>query len=286
MKFDKEYAIEIADEIFSRTYPSFMSIQMWPSPSNIPEKQSDSAILSTRTRTAIEYPEIIKNGQIQVSVDLMTAALSTEFINILKKDLDNFGLVNAVTKTLKVRHSIPKNQLVSLASGEEVADDDELKPDEIVIKGEPYITGNIKLYFSDQIRGQDLREYLEIKGYDVGKGSKEVSEEPTDDDEDDVEDEEKNGGEEIKEQRANINKSNDDLEDDNKNSIESEKETKEAPIFATKKAVVVDNVDKLMKSIDEFVAVIKKSPETELSDIITVFSSLIDQLNEYGLAGK
>jgi hypothetical protein len=60
----------------------------------------------------------------------------------------------------------------------------------------------------------------------------------------------------------------------------------ESPVFKTKKAVVIDNVSKLIKSLDELTALIKDNPEVEMSDLISVFSDLVNTLNENGLVAK
>jgi len=266
---DRKRTIKTFDEIFQRTYPTFMSIYMWPS-------TNEKAVLTMRTpslavgtislpgsQRSVSYdPEEVRfSGELRLSSDLSIVILSDAFFKILLNDLEGFGLTSHIVKTLKVNISLPKT-MRSVGEEEEVGYDEE--QDVVVVKGEPYATGNARLNFVEEINGKELRDYLALKGYDVGQELEEDEEE----------------SEEINEQASSIYKTD---EDDTEEHIDK----KEAPIIKMKKTMVVDSVNKLIKNIDEFVKTIQKEdPSAELSDFLSIFTDLIDKLNKLGLVGK
>jgi len=271
-RIDVREVVKDANSIFSRTYPEFFTITMWPSKSPNPEQRSDYAIISTRSpsdpdwHAGSQYKHEFDTtmGRIKVTNDVLTAALTTVFYNYLRKDLENFGLTNDVFKTQKVKISVPKKEVLGQDEEVEVDIKQSLTPEgeveqheeeTVVVKGDSYITGNIKIYFVEEIKGQDLRDYLELKGYDVGRG------------------------EDLDEQRE-LTKTDADTEN------EPSPQKRESPVFKTKKAVVIDNVSKLIKSLDELTALIKEDPEVEISDLASVFSDLVNTLNENGLIAQ
>lgn len=269
---DRREASKTANEIFSRTYPSFLTLTMWP--------VSDYAILISRIPSFVQFPEIITgNRKIKVGDDLMTSALTTELYAILKSDLEGFGMTHDTVKTLKLRFNIPKAQALGLNDDQEeekpmksdwesLVGDDKEKEETVVVKGDPYLTGNIKVHFVEPIKAKDLKDYLEMKGWDVGKGS-------TEDDDDD---------EEIKEQREiNVDPVSSEASDSRSEEISTKEES---PVFKTKKDVIISNIEKLSDSLDDFLALIEDNPDEEVSDLISSFSELIDKLNKMGLVGK
>ena len=261
-KVDEQKAKEEINGVLDRTSGGgFFSISMWP--------KSDGAVLSTRSPSRSDNMEFLANNEISIRPDLATMVLTDELYKILKKDLEGFGLVSDIRKTQRVRITLPSDY-VAVGDKEDVAYEEEEKIGEFTKKsrlisfGELYTTGNIKLQFVQPIYAKTLREYLEIKGYDT-KGKK--FQEDDDDDE------------EIKEQREVV-RSDADTEN------EQNPQKRESPVFKTKKAVVIDNVSKLIKSLDELTALIKENPEVEMSDLISVFSDLVNTLNENGLVAK
>lgn len=269
-KVNEQQAAEEMNGVLSRTSGGgFFTISMWP--------KADGAILSTRSPSRSDNMEFLASNEINIRPDLATMVLTDEFYKILKKDLEGFGLIGDVKKSQRIRITLPSDY-IAVGEKEDIAYEDEKQVGEfipgtkssdksrLVAFGELYPTGNIKLQFVDMISSKTFKEYLEMKGYDT-KGQK-FREEENDDDDDDL-----NEQREVAQSDA-----------DTENAETPEK--RESPVFKTKKAVVIDNVSKLIKSLDELTALIKENPEVELSDLISVFSDLVNTLNENGLVAK
>lgn len=265
LKLDEQYAIKEITEILNRTSGGgFFSITMWP--------KSDTAILTTRAPTAPNSLGVVANDKVKISIDLATIVLSNEFYKILKEYLEGYGLVEDFKKMQRMRIVLPKDFVAVGDSDKEIEYEEEEKIGEftkgprLVSFGGYYATGNIKLKFVEEIKAIDLREYLKTKGFDTaGYG------EYKDDDDDENEDE-------INEQRQ--------IQQNEINIDDEIKLQKESPVFKTKKAAVINNVSKLIKSIDELTELIKEDPDAELSDLVSVFSDLVNNLNENGLIAK
>lgn len=348
---DVKETVSLANDIFSRKNPTgFFELTMWPSKSANPEQRSDYAIITT---PAPSDPDVNYDHQYRHEYDLtnarsvptrnmMAVGLTTIFYRYLKKDLEGFGLVQDIYKTQNVKITVPKSKLVGQDEEEKIekpmkSDWENLFPKKdnegfVSKKGALYITGVIKVYFVEEIKAQDLRDFLEMKGWDIGHDS-------NDDDDDDVEEikeqketkrtlsalpkreldalqkyyftgkikgiitylSKKHGitatqkdlsslfeKRTMKEQRETpIDPVNGTGEDDDASSGETASTSKkQSPTFVAKKAVIVSNVNKLIKSIDEFSALVKDNPEEELSDLVSVFADLVNKLNDKGLVAK
>ena len=268
-KVNEQYAKKMFNDILTTPNldDNFVGITMWP--------KDDEALLGTRTLSDIKEAILksrMSNDEIFISRDLGTIALTTAFVKILITDLKDFGLTGASPFVKRAKIKLPKDKLMIADDdeGEKEIQYDDDRDEFFVYTSEQYASGNVKLAFVDDIQGKDLRDFLSLKGYNVkGISSSEKEPEVKEEEDDDIDTADDVV---VKEQR----------EPDNGDEI-----SKETPVFKTKKAMLIKRVDELNKSLDEFVGVIdKEDSSVELSDLIGVFTTLSDKLNEVGLLGK
>jgi hypothetical protein len=126
--------------------------------------------------------------------------------------------------------------------------------------GDLYNTGMVKVTFDKDVNIKDLKEYLLGAGYEVGKDRLPEK------------DEEELQVEQIEQPRIG----------------EDDSTTPDAapPLLKTKKALVINAIDGLEKSLDEFITVFKSYPQFDVSELAMAFDSLTTKLNDSGLIGK
>jgi hypothetical protein len=247
-------------EVLERTSPDTIVISM-----NIPI--DPEPVLRSRAgsdiKGAVSQSRLTEDG-IEISDEFSLYIACDAFIKVLEPSLRKVGLINMTSKRLRVHHKISKDAPL-------VADSDEEGPkkvysDEqgtIYTLGEEYLTGNMKLYFDNELSYKNLRNHLASEGFLV------IGVNAEDEDEDDELDEQVD---------PTI-----DFDDKNEEEVST---NKEPSVLATKKSIVIDYVDKLTKALDEFEEVFKDYPDYDISELASTFSELSNKLNELGLLGK
>ncbi len=126
--------------------------------------------------------------------------------------------------------------------------------------GDLYNTGMVKITFDKDINIKDLKEHLLQAGYEVGKDRLPEKDE-----------------EELQVEQLERPKIGED---------DSTTPDSAPPLLKTKKALVVDAIDKLEKSLDEFITIFNDHPQFDISELAMAFESLTTKLNDSGLIGK
>jgi hypothetical protein len=246
---DTVHAEQQFESIFARTgrFDKFCELTMYPI--------SDTATITPRFPSniaqSIERSPVDHKGNILISTDLALASLSSAFLKVLRADISSFASNNWTDMSRKVR----------------LGDVDSTSDIELGF-GELYKTGLVKVTFDDDINIKDLKEHLLGAGYEIG------GDRPPEKDEEVLQ---------VEQFEPHMSSKDNEQNDD---SIAGVAPQEASPLLKTKKALVINAIDKLESALDEFMTVFKGNESYDISELSGAFESLTTKLNDSGLIGK